>query len=138
MARKEKDIHVMVDDATFEALSIIAKRKKQKGEKASVSGVAAEILEQATGNIDDERPVKFRDLKEFKIDILKQYERGIDRVAKIWFKSSRLIITMMLVFLDKMAGEMGEKKIQKMLDDSRKKAVAMLKRKEDDKEGKQG
>ena len=130
MATEGKKIHILLDSATYEALSSIVKSKKKRGQKVSITGVAKEMLQQATGNIEGERPVKYRDLEEN----IKQYNRGLDRVIKLWFKSSKLTLMILLTFLDNLGKDLGEEELKKMLDDNRKQAAAALKEKENEDE----
>ena len=130
MPEKEKVIYVRLDNATYESLSLLMKKRKKRGESANLSDVVREILQQATGNIDGERPVKYRDLEEN----IKQYNRGLDRVIKLWFKSSKLTLMILLTFLDNLGKDLGEEELKKMLDDNRKQAAAALKEKEDEDE----
>lgn len=130
MAAEGKKIHILLDSVTYEALSSIVKSKKKRGQKVSITGVAKEMLQQAVGNIDGERPVKYRDLEEN----IKQYNKGLDRVIKLWFKSSKLTLMILLTFLDNLGKDLGEEELKKMLDDNRKQAAAALKEKENEDE----
>ena len=127
MAEKEKIIYLRLDSTTYNALSSIVTKRNRQGSNTNLSEVIRGILQQATGNIEDERPLKYRDIKE----AMKEYEKGLDRMGKLWFKSSRTILTILLVFLEGLDEKMGEKKVQERLEANRKQAVSLLQRKED-------
>ena len=132
MVEKENVVYIRLDNATYEALSLIVAQRKRDGQNVNLSDVIRELLQQATGNIEGERLVKFRDLEQLKQDLTKEYNKGIDRLAKLWWKSSRVIITMLLIFLDEITQKIGLKKVEERLAHNKKRAIAALKIKEDE------
>lgn len=136
MAKIERNILIPLDGDTYNFLSSIVEKRKKMGEKGiSVTGFAKEILQETAGNIEKERPIKFQDLEQLKKDLTKQYDRNIERVVKFSFKSSRIILNLLLVFLDGLYDKFGEKKVQARIDGYKKHAISMLKKKEEKEEG---
>ena len=131
---EEKNILVTVSKKSYNALADLVEEKRKRGQKISITGLAEEILEEAMGSIEKERPIKFQDLEQLKKDITKQYDRNIERVMKFSFKSSRILLNVLLVFLDGLYDKFGEKKVQARIDGYKKHAISMLKKKEDEEE----
>ena len=73
--RNEKKIAITVDNGTYKLISLIAKRRKERGYKATITRVVREILQDATEHIEGEREVKFRDLARLEKNMLKHLER---------------------------------------------------------------